>query len=134
VVTRRIAAIALLAAGCGGVPDASPPRALVRSDGADSAHCGPGSSPICEARVVGVDGERVFAGDAVAVEPGTRRLTVYCRFNVSIMIGDSQAVERVLAATLEPSRRYRIEARMSPQPCSVALIDETTGRAIAGSD
>jgi hypothetical protein len=131
----RITMIALLAAaGCAGVPHATTPQAVIRFDTADSALCGPGGNPICEARVVGVDGKRVFAGDAVAVEPGTRRLTVYCRFNLSIMIGDSQSVERVLVATLEPTGRYRIEARMSPQPCSLALIDETTGRAVAGPD
>ena len=131
----RVAMIALLAAaGCASVPHATAPQAVIRFDTADSALCGPGSNPICEARVVGVDGRRVFAGEAVAVEPGTRRLTVYCRFNLSIMIGDSQSLERPLVATLEPSGRYRIEARMSPQPCSLALIDETTGRAVAGSD
>lgn len=130
----RLAMIALLAAGCGGIPDAQSPLAVVRSHIADSTQCGPGTAPICEARVVRVDGKRVFATDAVAIEPGRRKLAVYCRFNLSIMIGDSQSVERVLDATLEPSRRYRIEAGMSPRPCSLALIDDATGRIVAASD
>ena len=131
----RVAMIALLAAaGCAGVPHATTPQAVIRFDTAEGTRCGPDSGPICEARVIRVDGQRVFAADAVAVEPGTRRFAVYCRFNLSIMIGDSQSIERPLVATLEPSGRYRLVARMSPQPCSVALIDETTSRAVAGSD
>lgn len=131
----RIAMIFLLAAaGCGAVPHATTPQAVIRFDAAEGARCGPDSGPICEARVIRVDGQRVFAADALALEPGPRRLDVYCRFNLSIMIGDSQSTERVLVATLAPSGRYRIAARMSPRPCSVALIEDASGRVVAASD
>jgi hypothetical protein len=85
---------------------------------------GPDAAPICEARVVRVDGKRVFATDAVAIEPGRRRLTVYCRFNLSIMIGDSQSVEREIVAELAAGGRYRLQARMQPSPCSVTLAED----------
>jgi len=97
---------------------------VIRFDTADSARCGPDGSPICEARVIRVDGRRVFAGQALAVQPGRRVLDVYCRFNLSIMIGDSQSVERRVMADLEAGGRYRIAARMTPEPCSVALEED----------
>ena len=96
---------------------------MIRSHTANSARCGPDGDPICEARVIRVDGRRVFAADAVAVAPGRRRLTVYCRFNLSIMIGDSQSVEREIAAQVLAGRPYRLDARMQPEPCSVTLLE-----------
>jgi hypothetical protein len=121
---RFLILAALLAAGCRGVPDASSPQALVRALTADAASCDPDGTPICEARVIGVDGRRVLAAEAVAIEPGRRRLTVFCHFNLSIMIGDSQTVERVLVADLAAGGRYRLAARMTPEPCSVTLVRE----------
>ena len=121
---RFLPAVALLAAGCAVAPQPTGPQALVSADAAGSARCGPDGDPICEARVIRVDGKRVFSRDAVAVEPGRRRLTVYCRYNVSIMIGDAHSVEREVVAELAAGRRYRVEARMRPEPCSIAIAEE----------
>ena len=122
--SRSLALCLLLLGGCAGTPQPSGSQALVRADAAGSARCGPDGDPICEARVIRVDGKRVFAADAVAVQPGRRRLTVYCRYNVSIMIGDAQHVEREVVAELAAGRHYRVEARMQPEPCSVAILEE----------
>ncbi|MGH8765320.1 MAG: hypothetical protein ACRET8_06350, partial [Burkholderiales bacterium] len=56
--------------------------------------------------------------------PGRHRLVVYCRYNLSIMIGDAQSVERELDVELAPGGRYRVLARMTPAPCSLALVRE----------
>ena len=127
---RTLLPLAVLA-GCASAP---PDAARVAAFAANAQFCGQSGTPVCEARVNRIDGRLVLAGDAVAVEPGTRRLGVHCRMNLSIMIGDAQSFQRELTVELAPGGRYRIEARMSPRPCSVALIDETTGRAVAASD
>lgn len=127
---RALLPLAVLA-GCASAP---PDAARVAAFAANAQSCGQSGAPVCEARVSRVDGRLVLAGDAVAVEPGPRRLGVHCRMNLSIMIGDAQSFQRELTVELAPGGRYRIEARTSPRPCSVALIDETTGRAVAASD
>jgi len=121
--TTRVLVL-LLAAGCSAVPASSTTQAIVRADTSNSARCGPDGAPLCEARVIRVDGRRVLAADRLAVEPGRRRLTVYCRFNLSIMIGDAQSVERELEAELGAGKRFRFEGRMQPEPCAVALVEE----------
>ena len=128
--TRALLPLAVLA-GCASAP---PDAARVAAFAANAQFCGQSGTPVCEARVNRVDGRLVLAGDAASVAPGPRRIGVHCRMNLSIMIGDAQSFQRELTAELAPGGRYRIEARMTPQPCSVALIDETTGRAVAESD
>ncbi|MDH5222640.1 MAG: hypothetical protein OEW94_15600 [Betaproteobacteria bacterium] len=118
----------------GGCASAPPDAARVAAFSANAQFCGQSGTPICEARVNGIDGRPVLSGDAVSVAPGRRRLGVHCRMNLSIMIGDAQSFQRELTVELAPSARYRIEASMSPRPCSVALIDAATGRIVSTSD
>ena len=127
---RALLPLAVLA-GCASAP---PDAARIASFAANAQFCGHSGTPICEARVNRIDGRHVLSSDAASVAPGPRRLGVHCRINLSIMIGDAQSFQRELTVELAPGGRYRIEARMSPRPCSVALIDETTGRAVAASD
>jgi len=77
-----------------------------------------------EARIVRVDGARVLASDTLSVAPGRHRLVVYCRYNLSIMIGDAQSAEREIEVELAPGGRYRLRARMAPEPCTVTLSRE----------
>ena len=78
-----------------------------------------------EARIVRVDGRTVLGGAVVELAPGRHRLGVYCRYNLSIMIGDAQSVQReVEEVELAPGARYRLEARMDPAPCTVTLAEE----------
>jgi len=118
------ALVPLLAAGCAGMAEPSGRQALVHELTADSSECGQGNMPVCEARVVRVDGRRVLGTHPLALEPGRRRLTVFCRFNVSMMIGDAQSFEREIEAELAPGGRYRVEARMQPEPCTVSLAED----------
>jgi hypothetical protein len=74
-----------------------------------------------EARIVRVDGARVLASDTLTLAPGRHRLVVYCRYNLSIMIGDAQSAERDIEVELAPGGRYRLVARMAPAPCALAL-------------
>lgn len=114
----------LIAAGCAGTADTTGRPALVRELTSDSAECGQGNMPVCEARVVRVDGRRVLGAHPLAIEPGRRRLTVFCRVNVGLMIGDAQDFEREIEADLVPGGRYRVEARMHPAPCTVSLAED----------
>jgi len=104
----RAALLACLVAGCA----AHPPGAARIEARAENG----------EARVVRVDGKAVVGGAVAEVEPGRRRLGIYCRYNLSIMIGDARSVERELEVNLAPGARYRIEARMTPEPCTVTLV------------
>lgn len=78
-----------------------------------------------EARIVRVDGRAIVGGAAVELAPGRHRLGVYCRYNLSIMIGDAQSVEREVEVELAAGARYRLEARMTPAPCTITLAKET---------
>jgi hypothetical protein len=77
-----------------------------------------------EARVVRIDGQPVMAGARVHVPAGRRVLGVHCGFNTGIMIGDAQSVEREIVVDVAPGGRYRIEARMQPEPCSLSLAQD----------
>ena len=112
---------ALLLGGCAAVPQNA---ARIEAFTANAQLCGHSGTPICEARVNRVDGKAVLASDPVHVEPGRRRLGVYCRINLSIMIGDAQSFQREIEATLDAGKRYRVEARMEPEPCTVSLAEE----------
>lgn len=109
---------AILLCGCASAP---PYAARIDAFGANPQLCGDAGTPVCEARLNRVDGKRVLAADAAFVEPGRRRLGVFCRINLSIMIGDAQSFEREIEADLAPGARYRIVAHMAPEPCSVGL-------------
>ena len=124
------AAALLLAAGCAGQP-AGPQPALIESLRANPAQCGQSGAAICEARVNHVEGKPVFSAAAtLAVEPGRRTLGLFCKMNLSIMIGDAQSFQREAEVTLAPGGRYRIEATMEPAPCTLSLVDEATGKAV----
>lgn len=106
---KRAGLVALLLAGCASAPpDAA--HVEVRAENG-------------EARILRVDGRTVLASSTLQIAPGRHRLVVYCRYNLSIMIGDGQSAERELRVDLAPGGRYRIDARMTPEPCSVSLAE-----------
>jgi hypothetical protein len=107
----RAAILACLVAGCA----ATPPGAARIETHAENG----------EARVVRVDGRTVLGGAVVELAPGRHRLGVYCRYNLSIMIGDAQSIERELEVELEPGTRYRLQAGMAPAPCTMRLVKES---------
>lgn len=108
---KRAALLALFLCACATAPpDAA--RVEVRAENG-------------EARVVRVDGGPVIGGSTVRIAPGRHRLVLYCRYNLSIMVGDAQSVEREIEADLAPGGRYRIEARMAPEPCTIRLVAES---------
>lgn len=102
--------LACLAAGCA----ATPPGAARIETRVENG----------EARIVRVDGKTVVGGAVVEIAPGRHRLGVYCRYNLGIMIGDAQSVQREVEVELEPGARYRLEARMAPAPCTITLVKE----------
>lgn len=133
---RRLVAVSLLlAGGCAELPvPAGPKGATIQFLRANPELCGHAGSPICEARVNHVEGKPVWSTSSfIEVEPGRRTLGVFCRINLSIMIGDSQSFQRELEATLAPGARYRVEAAMQPRPCTVSLIDESTGKSVGAA-
>jgi len=106
----RVAALCALLAACASAP---PDAARIVTQAENG-----------EARVVRIDGARVIASDTLTLAPGRHRLVVYCRYNLSIMIGDAQSAEREIEVELAPGGRYRIRARMAPEPCTVTLSRE----------
>lgn len=108
---KRAAPVVLLLAACASTP---PDAARIE------VHAENG-----EARVLRVDGRTVLAASSLHVAPGRHRLVVFCRYNTGIMIGDAQSAERELVADLAAGKRYRIDARMRPEPCSITLAEET---------
>lgn len=106
----RRAALCLVLAACASAP---PGAARILAEAENG-----------EARVVRVDGGTVVGGSTVAIAPGRHRLGVYCRYNLGIMIGDARSVEREIEVDLAPGARYRIEASMAPEPCTLTLLRE----------
>jgi len=93
--------------------------------------CGRSGSPICEARVNHAEGKPVMTlSSSVELAPGARVLGLFCRANLSIMIGDAQTHQREVEVDLAPGGRYRVAASMQPRPCTVSLVDEATGLAV----
>jgi hypothetical protein len=107
----RAALLACLVAGCA----ANPPGAAHIETRSENG----------EARIVRVDGRTVVGGAVVKLAPWRHRLGVYCRYNLSIMIGDAQSVEREVEVELEPGARYRLAAGMAPAPCTMRLVTES---------
>ncbi len=129
-ILRLLAVPILLAAGCSTLPaPAGTQPATIESFRANPALCGHAGSPICEARVNHVEGRPVFVfSSAVEVAPGLRTLGLFCKLNLSIMIGDAQSFQREVEVLLAPGGRYRVDARMEPRPCTMVLIDEASGK------
>lgn len=127
---RLLAVPLLLAAGCAGLPAGTQPATVLSFRG-NPALCGHAGNPVCEARVNHVEGRPVYsAADSLEVEPGRRTLGLFCKVGLSIMIGDAQSFQREVTVELAPGGRYRVQAAMEPQPCTLALIDESTGKAV----
>jgi hypothetical protein len=129
---RSFALATLLAAGCSAWAPSGLLPARIEFFQANAATCGqPDSGPICEARVNHVEGKPVLTLSSYAeIEPGRHVLGLFCRMNLSIMIGDSQSHQREVEVALAPGGRYRVEARMAPRPCTMTLVDEATGKAV----
>lgn len=64
------------------------------------------------------------------ISPGRHVLGLFCRVNLGIMIGDAQSFQREVEVELAPGGRYRVEVSMEPQPCTMRLVDEATGKAV----
>jgi len=108
----RALAFVVLLAGCASAP---PDAAYVET-----------RAELGEARVVRVDGRTVLSGAGIEVAPGRHRLTVFCAFNTGMMIGDAQHVTREIEVQLAAGHRYILDARMTPSPCVLRLIDSAT--------
>lgn len=128
---RTLVFLLLVAAGCSNLPAPGDPQpATIGSLRANPALCGP-DSPICEARVNHVQGRPVvYLAAQVEVSAGRHTLGIFCKLNLGIMIGDAQSFQREVEVVLAPGGRYRVHAGMEPRPCTVALIDEATGKAV----
>ena len=127
-----LAACAALAAGCSTpiVPSALPP-ARIEFFHAGAATCDQPGAPICEARVNHVEGKPLLTlGSYAAIASGRHVLGLFCRMNRSIMIGDAQSFQREVEVELAPGGRYRVQASMEPRPCTMRLVDESTGKAV----
>jgi hypothetical protein len=107
---KRAGVLALLLAGCASAPPDAATVAVHAENG--------------EARIQRVDGRTVLATASLRIAPGRRRLVVFCRYNTGIMIGDAQSAQREIVAELAAAVRYRIDARMRPEPCSITLAEE----------
>jgi hypothetical protein len=64
------------------------------------------------------------------IAPGAHVLGLFCRINLSVMIGDAQTFQREVEVELAPGGRYRVHASMEPRPCTMTLVDEATGKAV----
>ena len=126
-----VLAIVLVAACSSSPDDTKTTAARITFSVANPAFCGQSGSPICEARVNHVEGKPVLTfASHTDIAPGARVLGLFCRINLSIMIGDAQSHQREVEVDLAPGGRYRVEARMAPRPCTMTLVDEATGLAV----
>jgi hypothetical protein len=124
--------LALLVAGCAPLPTATGPQpARIEFFRGNPTFCGQSGSPICEARVNHAEGKPVLTlSSHVDIAPGAHVLGLFCRANLTLMIGDAQSFQREVEVVLAPGGRYRVEAAMEPRPCSLTLVDEATGQPV----
>lgn len=121
-----VLAIVLVAACSSSPDDTKTTAARITFPVANPAFCGQSGSPICEARVNHVEGKPVLTfASHTNIAPGARVLGLFCRYNLSIMIGDAQSVQREVDVDLAPGARYRLEASMAPAPCTMRLVKES---------
>jgi len=106
----RAALIVVAIAGCASTP---PGAARIES-----------SAELGGARVVRIDGSPVIAANVVNLPAGRHVLAVHCEFNTGIMIGDAQRLVREIDVELVAGRRYRLEARMTPAPCTLRVLED----------
>ncbi len=127
-----LAACVALAAGCSTpIGPAALPPARIDFFHAGAATCDRPGAPICEARVNHVEGKPLPTPASYAdIAPGRHVLGLFCRMNQSIVIGDARSHQREIEVALAPGGRYRVEASMEPQPCTMRLVDESTGEAV----
>jgi hypothetical protein len=121
-----VAVATLLAPGCSTSAPALAPPARIEFHRANPVFCGQSGSPICEARVNHAEGKPVLTiFPYTDIAPGAHVLGLFCRVNLSIMIGDAQSVQREVEVELAPGARYRLEASMAPAPCTMRLVRES---------
>lgn len=122
--------LALVAASCATLPT-GPQSARIEFFRANPVFCGQSGSPICEARVNHAEGKPVLTLTSyVDVTPGAHVLGLFCRANLTVMIGDARSFQREVEVVLAPGGRYRLEAAMEPRPCSMTLVDDATGQPV----
>lgn len=107
---RRILVLPLFLAGCALVPQ--------------PAMVGIASRSLVEVRVNHVEGKPVPAAAPIALDAGRHTLGLLCR------TADGHSFQREVTAVLAPGGRYRVEAAMEPKPCTLALVDEATGKPV----
>ena len=105
--------------------------AVIEYTGSGIGFCGLRKDPICQARVLLVDGNKSdFLSSEVRVEPGKHTLRMSC----SVKFGAFSSmkffsVDR--AVTIRPNGKYHVQGAMEGDICLTSLIDESTNEVAA---
>lgn len=138
---RYLPILAALIAGCSSAPSYTGPSgsgtpATIEKFGSAFSLCGLTvaftKDPICDARVLMVDGQQTSMWAAsIEVSPGQRTLGLIC----SAAFGPAPSDKRWSSATytvdLEPGGKYRIEAAWDGN-CRMRLVDAKTKKVVSG--
>lgn len=133
--------LAGILAGCSSVPSYTGPRtsqapATISKFGSALNLCGFTvaftKNPICEARVLLVDGQQTSMwSSSIDVDPGERSLRLICSAVFGPGAGDTRWFSVDQTATLEPGGKYRVEAAWD-RYCHIRIVNANTGKVISG--
>lgn len=132
-ISRRILAclVCLAIVGCSSVPsyrepNASNQNAKIKATGSGIGSCGLRSDPVCEAKVLLVDGQKTaFLSSGVEVEPGQHTLRLSCFVKTGAFANPKFFfIDRTVQ--LNPGGAYRVDGVMNDDACNLTLVDEAT--------
>ncbi|GAB4063642.1 hypothetical protein [Uliginosibacterium sediminicola] len=117
--------------GCSSVPSYQEPsssseNAKIKATGSGRGFCGLHPNPVCDARVLLVDGLRAsLLSSAIDVTPGEHTLRLFCTSKTGPLANQSASfADRTVR--LEPGGTYRVEGSMEDEICYLSLLDDRT--------
>ena len=130
-------ALPLLVVGCASIPpesrypeiQADAPAALIVNQGSvggSTTTCQlPGGNRVCRASLVAIDNKVVpnRMGSENRVEPGLRKVTVFCTYHD----GSTKGVGKAYEISLEANRKYYVRATMQGPQCNPWLAASQDG-------
>lgn len=116
-------------AGCSSVPSYREPTSSnqnvkIKATGSGVGGCGLRSDPVCEAKVLLVDGQKTaFLSSGVEVEPGQHTLRLSC-FVKTGAFANPKFFFTDRTVQLNPGGTYRVDGLMQDDVCNLTLVDE----------
>ena len=125
----------LVCVGCSSVPDYKGPTvstqtATIEKTGVGMMGCGLSSNPICEAKVLLIDGEKTgFFSSGVNIAPGQHTLRLMC-FVKTGAFANPKFFASDQTVNISPGGKYIVKGTMEDGACKLSLVDQGTNAVV----